>query len=169
MSGQPRPSLRRPPSPPDEPPRLRVLNLTRFTAIQAPHPLEWLTDNGSVYTAKESRDFAMAINLVPCFTPVQSPESNGISESFVKTFKRDYVRIHPLPHALTALQQDRRMVRGQPSTFRAPHRCSSALGHQPAPTIQQVGSNAAPSRTRETALERSRGAGIGNEAAAQLS
>jgi hypothetical protein len=119
MSGQPRPSLRRPPSPPDEPPRLRVLNLTRFTAIQAPHPLEWLTDNGSVYTAKESRDFAMAINLVPCFTPVQSPESNGISESFVKTFKRDYVRIHPLPDALTALQQDRRMVRGQPSTFRA--------------------------------------------------
>jgi transposase InsO family protein len=78
---------------------------TRFAAIRAPHPLEWLTDNGSVYTAKETRDFAMAINLVPCFTPVQSPESNGISESFVKTFKRDYVRIHPLPDALTAFQQ----------------------------------------------------------------
>ena len=62
---------------------------SRFTAIQAPHPLEWLTDNGNPYPAKQTRDFAMAINLVPCFTPVQSPESNGISESFVKTFKRD--------------------------------------------------------------------------------
>jgi len=44
----------------------------------------------------------MAINLVSCFTPVQSPETNGISESFVKTFKRDYLRIHD---ALTAFQQ----------------------------------------------------------------
>ena len=69
---------------------------TRFAAIQAPQALEWLTDNGSVYTAVETRDFATALNLVPCFTPVQSPESNGISESFVKTFKRDYVRVTPL-------------------------------------------------------------------------
>jgi hypothetical protein len=28
---------------------------TRFAAIQAPHPLEWLTDNGSVYCAKSRR------------------------------------------------------------------------------------------------------------------
>lgn len=78
---------------------------TRFAALRAPSPLEWLTDNGSAYTARETRDFAMTLNLVPCFTPVQSPESNGISESFVKTFKRDYVRINALPDALTALRQ----------------------------------------------------------------
>ena len=77
----------------------------RFAVLRAPHPLEWLTDNGSAYTARETRDFAMALNLVPCFTPVQSPESNGISESFVKTFKRDYVRVNALPDALTALRQ----------------------------------------------------------------
>lgn len=77
----------------------------RFAALQAPCALEWLTDNGSAYTAKETRDFATALNLVPCFTPVQSPESNGISEAFVKTFKRDYVRVNPLPDALTALRQ----------------------------------------------------------------
>ena len=65
---------------------------SRFAAIQAPHALEWLTDNGSVYTAHETR-------------PSQSPESNGISESFVKTFKRDYVRVKPLPDAITALRQ----------------------------------------------------------------
>ena len=78
---------------------------SRFAAIQAPHALEWLTDNGSVYTAHETRAFATTLNLVPCFTPIQSPESNGISESFVKTFKRDYVRVNPLPDAITALRQ----------------------------------------------------------------
>src|SRR3954467_4834705 len=77
----------------------------RFAAIQAPHALEWLTDTGSVYTAHEGRAFATALNLVPCFTPIQSPESNGISESFVKTFKRDYVSVNPLPDAITALRQ----------------------------------------------------------------
>jgi putative transposase len=77
----------------------------RFSALRAPHVLEWLTDNGSAYTAKATRDFASALNLVPCFTPVQSPESNGICESFVKTFKRDYARVNPLPDALTALRQ----------------------------------------------------------------
>jgi transposase InsO family protein len=34
---------------------------------------------------------------------VQSPQSNGISEAFVKTLKRDYVQITPLPHAQNAL------------------------------------------------------------------
>ena len=76
---------------------------TRFGALRAPHAIEWLSDNGSPYTAKPTRTFAQAINLVPCFTPVASPESNGISEAFVKTFKRDYVRVHPLPDARTAL------------------------------------------------------------------
>ena len=93
---------------------------SRFAAIQAPHALEWLTDNGSVYTAHETRTFATALNLVPCFTPIQSPESNGISESFVKTFKRDYVRVNPLPDAITALRQITRMVLGlqrKPSPF----------------------------------------------------
>jgi putative transposase len=75
---------------------------SRFGALQSPAPLEWLTDNGSAYTAKETRDFAVALNLIACFTPVQSPESNGISESFVKTFKRDYARVNPVPDAVTA-------------------------------------------------------------------
>ena len=77
----------------------------RFGAVRAPHPIEHLSDNGSPYTAKQTRDFAAALNLVPCFTPVKSPESNGMSEAFVKTFKRDYVRISPLPDAETALRQ----------------------------------------------------------------
>ena len=77
----------------------------RFHSIRAPSPVEWLSDNGSPYTAKETRQFAAQLNLTPCFTPVASPESNGMSEAFVKTFKRDYVRVRPLPDATTALDQ----------------------------------------------------------------
>lgn len=78
---------------------------TRFRAIRAPHPVEWLSDNGSPYTAQDTRRFAMQLNLAPCFTPVASPESNGICEAFVKTLKRDYVRVNPIPDAATALDQ----------------------------------------------------------------
>lgn len=75
----------------------------RFDCLHAPLSIEFLTDNGSSYTAKETLDFAASLGLKPCFTPVRSPESNGLAESFVKTFKRDYVRINPLPDALTVL------------------------------------------------------------------
>jgi putative transposase len=77
----------------------------RLGTTQAPHAVEWLSDNGSPYTAKETLDFAAALGLVPCFTPVHSPESNGIAEAFVKTFKRDYARVNPLPNAATVLRQ----------------------------------------------------------------
>lgn len=75
----------------------------RFKALQAPHTVEFLSDNGSCYTALETRRFAMGLNLRPCFTPVASPQSNGMAESFVKTIKRDYARINPLPDADTVL------------------------------------------------------------------
>ena len=77
----------------------------RFNALRAPHPLQWLADNGSAYAARETLEFAVALALVPSFTPVRSPESNGVSEAFVKTLKRDYARIQPRPDALTVLQQ----------------------------------------------------------------
>jgi transposase InsO family protein len=48
---------------------------------------------------------AHALGLVPCFTPVHSPESNGMAESFVKSFKRDYVFLHRRPDALSVLKQ----------------------------------------------------------------
>ncbi len=63
----------------------------------------WRTDNGSAYTAKETRIFAQQLGLKSCFTPVKSPQSNGMSGAFVKTLKRDYVRINPLPNAETVL------------------------------------------------------------------
>ena len=77
----------------------------RFNALRARHPVQWLADNRSAYAARETIDFATGLALVPCFTPVHSPESNGVSEAFVKTLKRDYARIQPRPDALTVLQQ----------------------------------------------------------------
>src|SRR5712691_6482284 len=75
----------------------------RFGAIRAPHPVQWLSDNGSIFAAHKTIEIAVALNLVPCFTPVESPESNGMAEAFVKTFKRDYVRVSLIPDAAAAL------------------------------------------------------------------
>jgi transposase InsO family protein len=71
----------------------------RFGGYQAPHPVEMLSDNGAPYTARETRIFARQLKLKPCFTPVHSPQSNGIAEAFVNTLKRDYVHVTPLRDA----------------------------------------------------------------------
>jgi putative transposase len=72
---------------------------------QLPRPIQWLSDNGSPYTARETRALAQVVGLVPLTTPIQSPQSNGMAEAFVKTFKRDYARLHPRPDAATVLGQ----------------------------------------------------------------
>ncbi|MCP1121614.1 IS3 family transposase [Robbsia andropogonis] len=69
-----------------------------------PSAIEWLSDNGSGYIAPETRAFANGIGLTPLTTPVCSPQSNGMAESFVKTMKRDYVAFMPKPDAMTAVQ-----------------------------------------------------------------
>jgi putative transposase len=63
-----------------------------------------LSDNGSAYTAEQKRLFARQIGLQPVTTPVHSPQSNGMAESFVKTIKRDYVAQVPMPDRETALR-----------------------------------------------------------------
>ena len=35
----------------------------------------------------------------------QSPQSNGMAEAFVKTFKRDYARVSPCADAVSVLRQ----------------------------------------------------------------
>ncbi|MEB0047542.1 MULTISPECIES: IS3 family transposase [unclassified Pseudomonas] len=67
-------------------------------------PVQWLSDNGSAYTAEQTRLFARQIGLQPLTTPVRSPQSNGMAESFVKTIKRDYVAHMPKPDRETALR-----------------------------------------------------------------
>ena len=77
----------------------------RFSTTKTPHPVEWLSDNGSAYIAKDTADMARALGLTLLFTPIRSPESNGMSESFVKTLKRDYARLNVLTdaHAILAM------------------------------------------------------------------
>ena len=70
-----------------------------------PHPIEWLSDNGPAYTANETREFGRSIGLLIRTTPAYSPESNGMAEVFVKTFKRDYVYLAQLGNAERLLQQ----------------------------------------------------------------
>jgi transposase InsO family protein len=77
----------------------------RFEATHTPHPVEWLSDNGSAYIAKDTADMATALGLTLAFTPPRSPESNGMAEAFVKTFRRDYLRCAILVDALFVLDR----------------------------------------------------------------
>jgi putative transposase len=89
------------------------------------HPLQWLSDNGSIYTALDTLCMAERLGLVPITTPAASPQSNGMSEAFVNTIKRDDVAGADLSTAAAVLAQipmwfaDYNVV--------APH---SALGYQ---------------------------------------
>src|SRR5262249_32207870 len=49
--------------------------------------------------------FARNIGLDPRTTPIESPQSNGMAEAFVRTIKRDYVRVSPCPDADTVMHQ----------------------------------------------------------------
>ena len=72
-------------------------------ARRVPGVLQWLSDNGPPYTAHETRQFGSDLGLSVCTTPAYSPESNGIAESFVKTFKRDYIYVNKLTDAATVI------------------------------------------------------------------
>jgi len=73
--------------------------------IPETHTLEFLSDNGGAYIAAETRQIARQLGLKPVNTPVCSPQSNGMAESFVNTFKRDYVSRMDLANAKTVMAQ----------------------------------------------------------------
>lgn len=67
----------------------------RFGVINhLPHKIQWLSDNGSCYVAKDTVKFAKTLGFEVCTTAPYSPKSNGMAEAFVKTFKRDYVAFY---------------------------------------------------------------------------
>jgi len=78
---------------------------TRFVAATPVQPIEWLTNNGSPYIARDTRSFARAIGLEPLTTAIASSQSNGTAEAFVKTFNRDYPDRMDRRDALTVLRQ----------------------------------------------------------------
>ena len=78
----------------------------RFGQDQSPashHPMA--LRHGSCYIAGDTRSFARDIGLEPRTTPIESPQSNGMAEAFVRTIKRDYVRVSPRPDAVTVMHQ----------------------------------------------------------------
>ena len=78
----------------------------RFGKVnKVPFLIQWLSDNGPGYVADETVAFGRLLGLEICTTAPYSPESNGMAEAFVKTFKRDYVAFGDLSSAERVLEQ----------------------------------------------------------------
>lgn len=102
---------------------IRKAVYARFGDQKPDPPVQWLSDNEAIYTSLETVIEAERHHLVPITTPVASPESNGMAESFVNTFKRDYVAGGDLGSASRVMEQIGGWIDDY-NTF-APH---SALG-----------------------------------------
>lgn len=98
----------------------------RFGVGERPDdPIQWLSDNGSIYTALGTLITAERLHLVPITTPAASPQSNGMSEAFVNTMRRDYLAGADLSTADAVLAQIPEWIADYNAV--APH---SALGYQ---------------------------------------
>ena len=84
---------------------MRAAMVTRFAGTRPDAPIQFLSDNGSIYTALDTICTAERLHLVPITTPRASPESNGMAEAFVNTLKRDYVSGADRADADTVLAQ----------------------------------------------------------------
>ena len=73
--------------------------------LKAPITIQWLNDNEGIYTSLETTIYAEELGFKPITTPAYSPESNGMAEAFVNTFKRDYVAGGDLSDADTVIRQ----------------------------------------------------------------
>jgi putative transposase len=104
---------------------MRRAVFARFGASGPEQPVQWLSDNEAIYTSLETVIEAERLALVPITTPVASPESNGMAESFVQTLRRDYVDGADLSSAARVLEQVAGWIRDYNEN--APH---SALGYR---------------------------------------
>jgi transposase InsO family protein len=95
---------------PGEPVREMLIEAVekRFGTVESVppgHTLEFLADNGGAYIAHDTRRIARSLGLTPINTPICSPQSNGMAESFVNTFRRDYESRMDLSDARAVLAQ----------------------------------------------------------------
>lgn len=77
----------------------------QFGDVKTLQPVEWLSDNDSCYTARETITFAVALGIVSKFIPARNAQRNGMAEALVKTFKRDYVFCNDRSDAETVMAQ----------------------------------------------------------------
>lgn len=97
----------------------------RFGMPKAANKVQWLSDNGSCYTARETVAFGRELGLDIRTTLPYSPESNGMAEAFVKTFKRDYVWFGDLKDAQTVMKQLAKWI--EDYNEKAPHKALKML------------------------------------------
>lgn len=81
----------------------------RFGDAKVPKT-QFLSDNGPQYTAFSTIGFCKSLGFAVCHTPAYSPESNGMAEAFVKTFKRDYVYINNLQSVEQVMLEVRKWI-----------------------------------------------------------
>ena len=104
---------------------MRAAMAARFGSQRPARPVQWLSDNGSIYTAFDTIVVAEQLGLEPITTPARSPESNGMSEAFVNTLRRDYLDGADLSSAAAVLAQLADWIEDYNNT--APH---SALNYR---------------------------------------
>jgi transposase InsO family protein len=111
----------------------------RFGTGRPPVPIQWLSDNGGIYTALDTLCAAERLHLVPITTPAYSPQSNGMSEAFVNTLRRDYLAGADLSSAAVVLEPGRRLVCGLQRP-RAPFGARDAIAG-PVPAAKRASSS----------------------------
>jgi putative transposase len=75
---------------------------------------------GAVILSKETVQCGRRLGLDIRTTPAYSPQSNGITEAFVKTLKRDYVWLSDIKNAKTVMDQLPNWI--EDYNERAPHK-----------------------------------------------
>jgi len=105
----------------------------RFGAARPNERVQFLSDNGSIYTAIDTVITAERLGLAPMTTPAYSPQSNGMSEAFVRTLRRDYLDGADRSSAASVLEQIPRWLADYNGV--APH---SALGYRAPQRYRQL-------------------------------
>ena len=95
----------------------------RFKRLKAPRRIQWLSDRGAIYRCYETMNKARHLGLKSCFTAPYTPESNGMSEAFVATIKRDYIYTSNCDSAQTVMKLFKKWIEDYNNV--APH---SGLG-----------------------------------------
>lgn len=104
---------------------LEAAAATRFGGARPTASVQFLSDNGSIYTALDTVCTAEKLGLSPVTTPAYSPQSNGMSEAFVNTLRRDYLAGADRSTAAAVLEQIPQWLADYNGV--APH---SALGYR---------------------------------------
>jgi putative transposase len=68
----------------------------RFGDLRAPHRVQWLTDNGSIFAANRTLEITAALNLEPCFTPRKAPRAAVVANLQQSALIRPDLSLPPL-------------------------------------------------------------------------